>query len=98
MSANVRSMRLKYATPLTSTQTTAIVEIRITVGDPAEDPSSAQRKPSPTPAIGFNPYSVRHSGGTSLLEYTTGVANIQNWARKGMTYLKSRYLMFSAES
>jgi len=41
-------------------------------------PVSAQRNPSITPAMGFNPYSQRHRCGTSDDGYATGEANIQS--------------------
>src|SRR5439155_11195517 len=61
-------------------------------------PRSAQRNPSTTPAIGFNPYSTRHDSGTRLLGYAIGVANSHICVRNGRTYWTSRYCTFSAEN
>src|SRR5438045_8818705 len=98
MSANVLSVFRKYSSPPTSIAITATTDtIRIGPGGVAL-PSSAQRKPSTTPAMGFSPSSARHGSGTRLLGYATGVANIQLWVRKGIVYRTSLYFTLSADS
>src|ERR1700687_4637182 len=61
-------------------------------------PSSAQRKPSTTPTMGFKPYIVRHGSCKRLLGYAIGVANIQNCVMKGTIYFTSRNSTFSADN
>src|SRR5215472_19162782 len=80
-----------------SSSTTAATEIH-SIAPGLAFPSSAQRNPSTTPAIGFKPYQVRHLAGTRLVEYATGVANIQNCVRNGTVYRMSRNCTLRAES
>src|SRR5713101_324760 len=96
-SATVPSIRLKKKSPPRRTITTATEEMSRMSPGGWPRPVMAHRKPSITPAIGFNPYSHRHLSGTSELGYATGDANIQNWTANGTTYLTSRYSAFSAD-
>src|SRR5713226_4142470 len=97
-SATVDSMRLKKKTPPTKTRATMAEEASRSRLGAWPRPVMAQRNPSITPAIGFNPYSHRHFSGTSVLGYATGDANIQNCTRNGITYRTSRYSAFSADN
>ena len=47
-------------------------------------PNIPQRNPSTTPTIGFSQYALLHSFGTRLLDYATGVMNIQNCEMNGI--------------
>src|SRR2546425_734392 len=84
-SATVPSIRLKKKSPPRRTITTATAETSRMSPGGWPRPVMAHRKPSITPAIGFNPYSHRHLSGTSVLGYATGDANIQNWMANGIT-------------
>src|SRR5713101_1664626 len=97
-SATVPSIRLKKKSPPRRTITTATEETSRMSPGGWPRPVMAHRKPSITPAIGFNPYSHRHFSGTSVLGYATGDANIQNCTRNGITYRTSRYSAFSADN
>src|SRR5207247_1855177 len=80
-SANVVSVWRKYTKPPTRRRATATVDTASNGPGACDVPSSAQRKPSTTPAIGFRPRSARHFADTRVLGYATGVANSQNWVR-----------------
>src|SRR6266851_2079014 len=97
-SATVPSILWKNIIPPTSSTTTATADAASNAPGACPWPVNAQRNPSITPAIGFNPYNQRHLAGTRLLGYATGDASIQNCTRNGITYCTSRYIAFNAES
>jgi len=59
-------------------------------------PSRHQRNPSITPTIGFREYNIRHLSLITKLLKPTGLTYKPNCTIKGMIYLKSRYLTFTA--
>src|SRR5712691_225978 len=67
LSAIVPSILWKKNSPPTSTAATPAADASSSGPGACPCPVSAQRKPSITPAIGFNPYSQRHFSGTREL-------------------------------
>src|SRR5439155_8948396 len=96
-SANVPSMRRKYAMP--PIKATATMTIETAAIEPGQGvPSKPQRNPSTMVAMGLRPYNGRQTSGTREAGYATGVANIQNCTANGRTYRTSRYSTLSAEN
>src|SRR5438067_12406660 len=67
MSAKLDSIRRKYARPVISNRSTTVAETQMSGPGYPAFPSSAQRKPSTTPAIGLNAYKDRQRSALRLL-------------------------------
>src|SRR2546428_148232 len=77
VSANVRSVRRKYASPDNRMTTVTVADATSKLLEPPEVPSRARRNPSTTPAIGLSPYQARQGSGTRVAGYAIGVARNQ---------------------